>query len=524
VNDREDSAVETNDPWWTTMSRLSAGQIADARAMFEFLLAKDPSHLNAHLKLAEIAWRQGSPREAAARVLQLADMDVTDAALACEIIAALLQTGETARAWRGVQDWSSKPDLSGPICWRLADLCRQLGRHVEALALLDRALDKGFDNWRVRLERGQALLSIGLLDQAEQDFARSLEYFPTCGRAALAMSRLRTQTRQDNHLADLAERLSHVEPGTLDHAALEFSRYKELEDIGSHAEAWDALAHANEIMSWRNPHDEKWEVELLKESVARFRSATSQEDPIDEGPLPIFIVGLPRSGTTVLERLLGAHSKVASAGELPELARQLYWCADDSAMSAGSAKEVFDATLLGRRYLHQTRWRAEGKPFFIDKQPSNWMFAGLIRRALPHARILHVRRKPIEVCFSNYRAFFGDSYPYSYDLRAIAKHYRKYRELLDYWNKALPGEILEVSYDQLVYDPEPVMRSVLNFCGLGWEHACLRLDGNSTPVVTQSAVQVRQPLHRRAREAWKPYSEQLARLRKEIAQSENQEP
>ncbi|HEX7369673.1 MAG TPA: sulfotransferase, partial [Rhodanobacteraceae bacterium] len=232
-------------------------------------------------------------------------------------------------------------------------------------------------------------------------------------------------------------------------------------------------------------------------------------------PQPIFIVGLPRSGTTLLERMLGGHSQVQSAGELVDFDAQLRWVADMRTLGPDRfLARVADLDMheLGQRYLDHTHWRAQGKPFFIDKLPSNWQRIGLILAALPGARILHLVRDPLDVCFSNWRALLDASFAYSYDLPTLGAYCRMYRSVMAHWRAARSDAILDVPYADLVRNPEQTMRAVLDYCGLAWEPACAGVRGNTTPVMTPSAAQVRGGVHTRGFGQWRPYAGHLQPL------------
>jgi len=224
-----------------------------------------------------------------------------------------------------------------------------------------------------------------------------------------------------------------------------------------------------------------------------------------------------RRGTTVLDRILGNHSQVVSAGELGDFAQQLRYAADvpgrtliDHAILDRWSR--IDFALVGRRYLEQTRWRAAGTARYVDKLPANFMIAGLIAKALPQAVILHMVRDPMDVCFSNFRALFGDAYGYSYDLDALAAHHRLYARLMRHWHEVVPGRILDVDYQRLAADPEGEARRILDFCRLRYEPGCGDLSRNATPSATLSSAQVREPIHLRGIGAWRMYQRQLQPL------------
>ena len=235
-------------------------------------------------------------------------------------------------------------------------------------------------------------------------------------------------------------------------------------------------------------------------------------------PTPIFIVGLPRTGTTLLERILGGHGQVALCGELNDFRLQYKWQTDHYCTGFLCAMGVprigaahYDE--LGRRYLEHVAWRAPGAAWFTDKNPGNFMMCGLILRALPHARILHLRREPMDACFSNLKELFGgDAHPYSYSLEDLAGHHGNYARLMAHWHAIAPGRILDVNYEDLVSAPEATARAVMAFCGLDYAPEQVRIESNPAPVSTASSAQVRQPIHARNVGGWRRYAAPLAPL------------
>ncbi|HEU4694788.1 MAG TPA: sulfotransferase [Vicinamibacterales bacterium] len=441
----------------------------------------------------------------------------------CRVAQCLVRVGEINAARGCMRHPEIGRSRSGPALAGLAHIYQGLNLHAESLELMDRARALGFDNPDFRYFRAIQLQFNGRVAEAEAELEGCLRLGPTFGRASLTLARLRTWTIDDNHLAFIRQRLLEVEPGTEDQAAFEFAQYKELEDLGRYDEAWTALGRANAVMRGRLKHRVEDEKELFDAVVARCdREFTRLPAHRFEGPMPIFIVGMPRSGTTLLERILGNHSQVTPAGELADFSRQWRWVADqhghrlldvDLVKAAGET----DFAEVGRRYLEQTQWRAGGRPYYVDKLPPNFMLAGFIRRALPQAKIVHMGREPMDLCFSNYRALFGDAFAYSYDLDALAAHHAQYRRLMRHWHEVMPGAIHDVGYTALVRETEAATGALLEHCGLPFEAGCLDTAANPAPVATLSSAQVREPIHDRALHAWKPYALQLATLRQALA-------
>ncbi|MDE2272194.1 MAG: sulfotransferase [Xanthomonadaceae bacterium] len=510
--------------WQRAIGYLEQGQYAAAHAQLEALQAALPGDVRTHLLASEIAWREDRVRDGSAHARDAAEAGTMDPGVLCAVVEALLRVGEVALA----RECLARPPLadSDEPRWllKLADYRQRLDENAEALRLIESAIARGATGAEVRFHHGVQLYFNGCLGEAEAELEASLRADPPSGRAALALSRLRRQSPEDNHLDLLAEGLGQVPHGAMDKPALLFAQYKVFEDLGRNEDAWRALELGNALMHARNPREAAVQRAFLARLIeACGEDAVKPRSEPDDGPQPIFIVGMPRSGTTVLERMLGNHSQVRSAGELVDFELQVRRAADTRRIHAETfTGRIADLDLdeVGRCYLAQTRWRARGRRFFIDKQPPNWMLAGLIHAALPGARILHLVRDPMDVCFSNWRAFFGDTYGYSYDIADLAAHHDSYRRTMAHWHKVMPGAVLDVPYERLVREPDTMMRRVFAFCGLDWEPGCTDMRGNAEPVATLSAAQVREPLHSRAFGEWQRYAVHLAPLREALSRNQ----
>ncbi|MGH8233287.1 MAG: tetratricopeptide repeat-containing sulfotransferase family protein [Rhodanobacteraceae bacterium] len=506
--------------WKRAQHYIATEQIAAARVALETLVQRDHRHVAAKMLLASVYLDERRVREAAEQAVAASRMLPDDAGTVATEVHCLLRIGEMSAARDCLARFdASRRTLDGAELVSLARACHVLGDHAASLALLERARAQGCDDAEFCYFHALELQFNGRVSDARRRLESCLQLAPAFGRASLTLARMSRQTLESNHLDHIRAQLRCVELGSDDHAAFEFARYKELEDLECYDEAFAALERGNAIMYARRPVDSRREDDTFR-GIERLADAGFVHGPgaTIEGAVPIFVVGMPRSGTTLLDRMLDNHPDVVSTGERTDFPRQLRWAANlhgDEVIDAELLARVasVDYAQLGRRYLAQTQWRASGSPCYVDKLPPNYALAGLIHRALPQAPILHLVRDPMDVCFSNFRALFGDSYPYSYELHALTAHYVHYRALMRYWQHVMPGCVLDVSYADLVRDPEATLARVFAHCGLRQVSGCSDVTRNATAVNTLSSAQIREPVHTRNLGAWRRYARQLEPLR-----------
>ena len=248
----------------------------------------------------------------------------------------------------------------------------------------------------------------------------------------------------------------------------------------------------------------------------------------DDNEEAIFVLGMPRTGTTLVERILASHSSTTAAGELNNFALQLAHLARQQpgvkgdSLKKSALVEIsasLDFSQLGKAYIDSTRPLSGRTPRFIDKMPLNFLYAGLIHRALPRAKIIHLQRHPLDTCYAIYKTLFKDAYPFSYTQQELGRYYLAYRELMAHWEAVMPGVIHRVTYEALVDDVERESRRLLEYCDLPWEDGCLRFYENRAASTTASASQVREPVYRSSVGKWRCYREQLQPLRQLLEQS-----
>lgn len=503
---------------------LMANDLPSARAALEDLLERHAGDAQLCMMLAGVLMGQGHLRAATARLLESVAQLPADPQLVSRMARYMVEVGESKGARASLERPVERSPRTAQGVATMGMVWQVLGVPDRALALLEQAAELGFEPPLQNYFRGLQLMFLGRLDEARAAWRACLDKAPDTGRACLSLVRSYTQTDDDNDLDRVDTALARAKQGSIDHVSASFARFKVLDDLDRHDEAWTALARGSAAMARQLGHDPAQVERLMDAIIDRCDEAMltpARDAAVHEGPMPIFIIGMPRSGTTLFERVLTSHSQVTSAGELNDFWRQLRWMADLHGSNIVDAQlleriDDVDFSELGRRYLEQSQWRADGKRFYVDKLPTNCHVAGLIHRALPDAPILHMVRDPMDVCWSNFKAMFGTAYSYSYDLSHLAAYYHQYRRLMAHWHRVMPGAVLDVSYRDLVQDTENLVRKVLDFCGLPFEPGCLDLGRNRAPVMSLSSPQVREGIHARALGEWQRYASQLEPLRQAL--------
>jgi tetratricopeptide (TPR) repeat protein len=510
---------------------LNSGQLEPAQVALESLLRRNPQDVEARLQLADVMLQRGYLRASTDEVLRLAATPPEDAGLLVSLAHALNQRGQVVQARACLDRLQSRTDLEPGLLVDMAYLRATLKDYAQALKLIEKALSAGIEAPDEYYLHATLLQNLGNIDAADRVLQDCLERWPMFSGAAMAQARLRTQTDDCHHVPSLRKKLERIPrdsmvPGDrLVRAEFESALFNELDDLGRHDEAWRALETSSAIMRELIPYDALSESAMADAILERDLPAVAHDFLSDGDPIPVFIIGMPRSGTTLLDRMLSSHSRVASAGEINDFMQQLSLCCDIVDDGAASRIKLMrqsafvDFQELGKRYLEQTSWRAQGQAYCINKLPINFQVLDLIHHALPHAVIVHMVREPVDVCFSNFKAMFGEVSAYSYEFGALAHYYGQYRRIMQHWHQRLPGVVLDVAYDELVRDPETVMPRVLEHCGLDMEVACLHPERNTAPVATPSSMQVRQPIHTRYVAQWKHYEAHLEPLREALGES-----
>lgn len=389
-----------------------------------------------------------------------------------------------------------------------------LGLHAEAADCFARSLAMQPDHPEYLYNHATALIAAGLLVEAEAVLDQVIALAPRDSDAWYNRATLRRQTATDNHVAALEQRLASAPTSAADPVPLLYALGKEREDLGEYARSFAAIKRGADLRRARLAYRVEDDIDTMGLISTAFDANFFSGLPSGHADRrPVFIVGLPRSGSTLVDRILGSHSAVASRGERTDLAMAVVRTAGPAADKAELVRRStqLDFRLLGERYC--AHLPAGASTLQLDKTPANFLYLGLLAAALPQARIVHIRRQPMDACYAMYKTLFRMAYPFSYDLRDLGGYWLAYERLMRHWRSLLPPErFVELDYEDLVANQEAVTRRLIAHLGLPWEEACLSFERNPQPSLTASAAQVRQPIYSSSVGLWRRHESELAPL------------
>src|SRR5215469_2303286 len=499
----------------------------EAIAHFKHALAKKPNHLESHFGLGNLLYAQGQNLEAIQCYLKVLQLNADHAETHNNLANVLLKLGQRERAiahYRKAQEINpAYADAYG----NLGNAYLEADRLEEAIEQNRRALELKPTRFGSHNNLGVALQALGRFDEARLAFERAIELAPDEASVHLNLANMERFKPGDRRLPSLQRLLDIVE--TLDdenQIMAHFAMGKALSDLKQHDEAFQHLVKGNALKRKTFAYDEAQRLAMFENIKTKFSPELfrSRSGSGDASWSPIFIVGMPRSGTTLLEQVLASHSKVFGAGELETFKEVIGECATGLGVPPAypDLVEVMSSEQLlqiGQAYSTRVRALAPDAERIVDKMPLNFIFVGLIHLALPRARIIHIKRDPLDTCASCYSLLFTGSQPFVYDLSELGRYYRGYEAVMDHWQQVLPaGTMINVQYEVLVDDLEMVSREVLRHCGLEWEDACLDFHDTQRIVRTASLMQVRTPLYRSSVGGWRRYAKHLRPLADALGQ------
>jgi tetratricopeptide (TPR) repeat protein len=499
---------------------LYAGRLSEAEDRLRAVIVANPLNPPALRLMAEV-FRRGS-RHTPAEVLlaQALTLEPGHAGTRLALANVLYRQQRAAEALDAVETLLAQ-DPREVVYLNLRAACLSaLGRFEEAIGAYATLLERFPSQSRLWINQGHALRMVGRRKEAVAAYRRAIEVSPGLGEAYWSLADLKAEPLSAANEAAMAAQLEREDLPLDDRVNLHFALGKALEDRADHPGAFGHYAKGAAL----HPRPEKYapgeDVELMGR-VGRLFTApflAAREGWGCPAPDPIFIVGLPRSGSTLIEQILASHSAVEGTMELPDIGHLASRLADgDTPLEYPEGLAQLDATTLrrlGEAYLDRTRvQRRLGRPMFIDKMPNNFRHIGFIQMILPRARIIDARRHPMAACFSSFKQHFAQGQEFTYDLGELGRYYRAYVELMSHFDDVLPGRVHRVIYEDLVEDTETEVRRLLEYCGLGFEPACLRFYENDRAVRTVSSEQVRRPIFRDGLDQWRRYEPWLGPLK-----------
>jgi tetratricopeptide (TPR) repeat protein len=499
--------------------RMSRGDLPGAAAVAASCRAAWPAHAAGWVLGSITALLADDKATALALVEEFLRADPGNVQCLVQKAECLLALGRRNQALAAADEAARCAPPVAVVLNSIAEFCAEAGEYQRALALYDRAVAATPREPNIRIKRAVVHRFLGNVERSVEDYHAVLAELPTSAKALKGLVELERQTPERNSIAAMQAALAAAPAQSTDAAILHFGLAKSHEDLGDHEATWRHLAAGNAIERASLQYDPQTDRAVMDDMIEAFAEAeTVRADAT--GERPIFILGLPRTGTTLVDRILGSHSQVHSAGELTAMPESIDMLlrnspGPDSPEWRGQRARLssLDGAAIARTYLQRAGMLRGDKPRFTDKQLTNFLYCPLILRAFPNASIVHLTRHPLAACYAIFRTRFNGGYPFAYQLEEIAEFYIGYHRVMAQWDRVLPGRILHVAYEEVVTAQEPATRRMLEYAGLPFEPGCLDFHLNPAPVITTSSVQVRQPLYDSSLEAWRHHAGQLEPVR-----------
>lgn len=511
----EQSLGETDKAFMEAALLRAKGNFQAAEERYQSVLAREPENGKAYQLLGKLAMEQGQFADAAILLKRATSLTPDSADIWVDLGNAYAEqerfSDAEAAARRAIQLQPDAP-RSRQV---LAGILSRESKYDEAVDALQQALELLPDSIDLLLAYGHSLRTLGRQDEAVSAYRRALDISPGSGGPWWGLANLKTHEFSDADRQLMQEQLARDDIGDNDRIRLGFAAAKAAEDAGAFDAAFALFAESNTLRRTQESHDPAANQQRTDQLIETFDAEllTAKADNSADEPVPVFIVGMPRSGTTLVEQILASHSQVDGTRELPyveQLVRRLR--ATGSYPESLRDADEADLKRHGDWYLDKVLSHRGSAPLFTDKALGNFWHIGLLAKILPQARFINVRRHPIDSCMGSYKQLFASGQPWSYDLFETGEYCLDYYRLMDHWRELLPGAVLDVDYEDIVDDIETQVGRILDHCGLDAETACLAFHETQRAIESASSEQVRQPLYNTAVNRWRDYEAHLGEL------------
>jgi tetratricopeptide (TPR) repeat protein len=503
-------------------SLFSDGELSAAETILRAYLLNGGNHVEALRLLARIEHQANALEDAEQRIAAALELAPNYRAARLDYVRILLDQQKYLQAHAVIEAMLTLEPGNRDLLSAYAAACVGLGRHAPAIELYQQLLAAAPESFALHVALGHSLKSVGRRKEAIESYRKAAAVRPSFGDAYWSLANLKTYRFSPDEIARMREAEASPAADPVDRYHLCFALGKAYEDRNEYAESWQFYERGNALKRaesrYRPEITETNTRQQMEVCTAEFFSARAGVGA--PAPDPIFILGLPRSGSTLVEQILASHSEVDGTQELPDIpsiVRRMDGCRSDvdhpryPGLLRDLAPEEFRR--LGERYLTDTRSYRGEQALFVDKMPNNFRHIGLIHLMLPNAKIIDVRREPMACCFSNLKQLFASGQEFAYSIEDIARYYKSYLELMRHWDAVLPGRVLRVWYEDVVEDLTGNVRRILEFCGLKFEPACVDFYQLERSVNTVSSEQVRQPIFREGLSGWRNYEPWLGPLK-----------
>ncbi|MBA4163239.1 MAG: hypothetical protein C0510_01190 [Erythrobacter sp.] len=497
------------------------GDLEQAEALLRERLHAQPTDAAAIRLMAELAARIGRLPDAEALLRRAIELAPAFAAARANLATVLYKQSRYEEAAHVLDEVLAIDPADPGNRNLLAATLGRIGDYDEALALYAELVETFPDHAKLWMSYGHMLKTVGRLEEGVAAYRRALRAQSDLGEVWWSLANLKTVHFSDDDVAAMEAALEGT-PSHHDRLHLHFALGKAYGDRRQAEASFRHFAAGNALRSEELEYDPDAITRQVDGMIARFtpQFVEAHRGMGDPSPDPVFILGLPRAGSTLLEQILSSHSKVEGTMELPDIPAMAM---REARKAGGNMRDWPDAVAemppgrfaeLGAEFLERTRvQRKTGKPFYIDKLPNNWSYAGFIHLILPNAKIIDARRHPLDCCFSNFRQHFAKGQGFSYSLDHIGRYYADYVRAMDHCDAVLPGRVHRVIHERLLDNPEAEVRALLAYLGLEFEEACMDFHTNARAVRTASSEQVRRPINRDGVGQWQPYDQWLGPLR-----------
>ena len=493
---------------------VKAGRLKLAEETYKKVIKKDKDNIDALRLLGLLAFKTKDYDISERLFMRVLEIDPTFS-LAWDNLAKLFRVqNKLSKSIPAFENLIKLDPYNFEALVSLGTIYIKLSKYHQGINLYEKSLTIKPENPRVYLSLGHALKTIGQREKSEIAYHNAIKFYPFSGEAYWSLANLKTYKFSKKEISNMKLAINkNIHPN--EQIQMHFALAKALESNNQFEDSFNHYKEGNWLQRKQikyNSEEYKLSIDDLitffksNKDIFKSRANIKNDDPI-------FILGLPRSGSTLIEQILSSHSLIDGTQELPNImaiSRDIKLI-DPNNGYPNNLMDIDTSSFndFGQKYIDETRWARSSKPFFIDKMPNNFVHIGLIKLILPNAKIIDARRNPMDACFSCFKQYFAKGQHFTYDLDDIARYYKDYLRLMDFWNELFPREIFTINYEDIINNPDKKIRELLNFCNVEFENSCLDFHKSKRPVKTASSEQVRQPMYKTGLDYWKNYRNNL---------------